>query len=547
MGAKLTIVEEKTDLDDRLEELFQRKSVTALVEVEAGNRIYTLDRQNDDANEERASEVLKQIKVLGNTKSGHTFLVENEDGEKEVLKLLSYRCPPGDGTVEQAKSLELFEREIAVVSKLNHPQIAEIKRSFTTDSHGETSFYFTQDYFAGENLEEMVAKGGPLKPRRAARIVMSLLDAVEYCHSRNVFHRDIKPANIILSEEEAKLVDFGRVVEGKVSTAGGSTIAGTPGYMAPEQWWGKASEKSDIYGIGTTLLHLVTGEDPENMLNENAGSFEERFKLDYEEKIADLDEKLKEIFANCLAFDQEERYSSVPELRKDLQGYLSQVDNLSESDESDYEEEEKGGGGQEEERKQRGGRNLILGAVYGSIFALFSGLFLVDLWPRLHDGDALEHTVMEDYAGNVFTTDCDFLPHLHPETIKEYHDYPWYPEITAETSVTVDGVDDSKLVYPILFELEMEVEDALKLHRLYGKAEGNLTGIERVEKMVEDELNVAIPEILTSYGSHIVREGSNSYLVEQKVKERLRDKINPSVLSVKDFRYSVGTPKTVKE
>ncbi len=120
-----------------------------------------------------------------------------------------------------------------------------------------------------------------------------------YAHSRGIIHRDIKPANVIFNGE-AKLADFGVVMEGKMSTNGGSTIAGTPGYMAPEQWLGQASERSDIYGIGTTLLYLLTGKNPETMQNHATVRFEDRFRLHYEEQVKHCEGGLQDILARKL-------------------------------------------------------------------------------------------------------------------------------------------------------------------------------------------------------------------------------------------------------
>jgi len=313
------------ELDAKVNAMFKENTDTALIRVErdgndtqtnTSSRIYTINGKD-----------YRQLKILGNTKSGHTFLIEDAEGNKEVLKLLSYRHPPGNNLSEQVKAIQHFDTEVDVLSKLNHPQIAQVRSNFTIDNHGETSFYFTQEYFQGLNLEELVREEGPLPAKKAVETILSLLHPLEYCHQQGIIHRDIKPANVIWNgQEESKLVDFGVVVEGKVSTVGSSTIAGTPGYMAPEQWWGRATEKSDIYGIGTTLLHILTGKEPEKMIDHSATDFNEKFRINYQQYVQHLDKNLQEILGNCLSLKEEQRYSSVSQLRKALQDYLEKDD-----------------------------------------------------------------------------------------------------------------------------------------------------------------------------------------------------------------------------
>ncbi len=147
-----TILDEKESLEK------------AVVRFEAGVRQYIL-----------GADTLRQIAVLGNTRSGHTFLVEDQLGGKEVLKLLSYRLPAGVAVQEHIKSIQLFERESSVLSKLDHGQIAKMRRRFVTEHEGELAFYFTQEYFAGQTLEQMVKEKGLLAPREAVKMILSLL------------------------------------------------------------------------------------------------------------------------------------------------------------------------------------------------------------------------------------------------------------------------------------------------------------------------------------------------------------------------------------
>jgi serine/threonine protein kinase len=99
---------------------------------------------------------------------------------------------------------------------------------------------------------------------RTTDLALALLEVLEYLHERRppVFHRDIKPSNIVLRPSGAALVDFGGVGQGGPAVQGGSTVSGTFGYMAPEQLLGQVSPASDLYFLGATLLHVLTGREP---------------------------------------------------------------------------------------------------------------------------------------------------------------------------------------------------------------------------------------------------------------------------------------------
>lgn len=285
----------------------------ASVRVVEGKRIYALDGQE-----------YREREPLGNTRNSHTFVVESPEGV-EVLKVLNYRRFPGQSVDEKRKAIELFEREMDVLARLDHPQIPKIKNYFTTNLAGETAFYFTQEYFSGSTVEKLIAEQGKLALEQALQITRSLLEPLDYCHQRNIYHRDIKPANIIWDGNQTKLVDFGAVMEGKVSTIGGSTMIGTLGYAAPEQLWGKASAASDIYSLGATLLHMLTGLHPETMHDHQANDFNERFRLQFSTHIQSLEAWTQNILVRCLDVDERKRYQAVPELRNALEQRLEKT------------------------------------------------------------------------------------------------------------------------------------------------------------------------------------------------------------------------------
>ena len=173
---------------------------------------------------------------------------------------------------ERRKAEDDFKREAEVLAQLNqpgHPHIPEVYGYFV---EGGDQF-LVMKYIEGESLERRLSRlKRPLSEAEVVRCTGEVANALVYLHSRKpqpVIHRDIKPANIIVDpEDRVWLVDFGlaRASTGsgaRVMLAGGKTVAaGTPGYTPLEQWQMQASTRSDVYALGATMHHLLTGQDP---------------------------------------------------------------------------------------------------------------------------------------------------------------------------------------------------------------------------------------------------------------------------------------------
>ncbi len=126
-------------------------------------------------------------------------------------------------------------------------------------------YAIVQTLAEGQSLFDAVASGWKPTIDEAKDIAAQILEILIYLHALNppVIHRDIKPQNIIINDDgEIYLVDFGAVQDTYYTVTGGSTVVGTYGYMAPEQFRGQAYLSTDLYGLGTTLLYLLTGTDP---------------------------------------------------------------------------------------------------------------------------------------------------------------------------------------------------------------------------------------------------------------------------------------------
>lgn len=163
----------------------------------------------------------------------------------------------------------MFEREARILSGLNHPAIPRYLDYFQVDTPQDRCFYIAQQLATGKSLASLVERGWQPDEAEVRHLATQLLEILVYLHQLTppVIHRDIKPQNIICSENGSVfLVDFGAVQDTYHHTiTGGSTVVGTYGYMAPEQFRGQAVLSTDLYGLGTTLLFLLTQKSPADL------------------------------------------------------------------------------------------------------------------------------------------------------------------------------------------------------------------------------------------------------------------------------------------
>ena len=198
------------------------------------------------------------------------YLAEDRvQGRQVALKELRL---PEEGGADQpgyAEAEAWFARESYLLSTLSHPLIPEFYSVFREGGHS----YIAQEYVQGENLQELIARRGPIEERQVAAWGRALCGLLSYLHGSHlggplpVVFRDLKPANILVCRSGAELtvVDFGIAKPYRPVPHGASpgTVLGTPGYAAPEQYQGFATPQSDIYALGATLHRLLTGHNPE--------------------------------------------------------------------------------------------------------------------------------------------------------------------------------------------------------------------------------------------------------------------------------------------
>ncbi|TVQ48889.1 MAG: serine/threonine protein kinase [Gloeocapsa sp. DLM2.Bin57] len=171
------------------------------------------------------------------------------------------------------EDFKLFEREAKILQQLNHPRIPHYRDYFEIDEQGVTWFAIVQDYIPGFSLQELLAQQVRLTETDIRSLAIAILEILEYLHNLfpQVLHRDIKPSNLIQGPYgQIYLIDFGAVQAQSNQDNSTFTVVGSSGYTPLEQFWGKAVPASDIYALGATLIHLLTGIAPANLPKKNS-------------------------------------------------------------------------------------------------------------------------------------------------------------------------------------------------------------------------------------------------------------------------------------
>jgi serine/threonine protein kinase len=196
------------------------------------------------------------VGVLGEGAQAETLdALDTESGRHVALKRFLVRG------AKSWKDVELAEREARVLAQLSHPKLPRYLDAFEEDG----ALFLVMEKVEGESLAALRKRGGTLDRADVLRLLDELGQIFEYLHGRApaIIHRDVKPGNILRRPDGSfALVDFGSVRD-SLKPEGGSTVVGTFGYMAPEQFQGRALPQSDVYSLGATALAVLTGSDPE--------------------------------------------------------------------------------------------------------------------------------------------------------------------------------------------------------------------------------------------------------------------------------------------
>ena len=243
------------------------------------------------------------VALLGRGGMGEVYRAEDLTLEQPVaLKFLP------EGVAAEGPALAQFHNELRTARQIAHKNVC---RLYDIGEAGGRRF-LTMEYVDGEDLASLLRRIGRIPPDKATDIARQLCAGLAAAHDRGVVHRDLKPANVMLDGEgNVRVTDFGLAVAAKDAAA--ASKAGTPHYMAPEQFTGApASIKTDIYALGLVLFEIFTGKRAHSArtLHELLESHQSGTITSPRSLVTDLDPAIERVILRCLSRDPETRPGS---------------------------------------------------------------------------------------------------------------------------------------------------------------------------------------------------------------------------------------------
>ncbi len=254
------------------------------------------------------------LEKVGRGAQGTVFKALSMTGESVAIKIFDFR------EAESWKEVDLLKREVETLQKLDVQGIPK----FIEFIEKEPYSYLVESYIEGSSLKDMIEDGFEPTFDQVVAILSSALKILSQLHTRlhPIIHRDIKPGNLIvnINGEDIRvwLVDFGTVAANRQRT-NASTFAGTAGYVAPEQLFGKATPASDIYGMGMTMVHLISGVAPCDMEMDG-------LTLKYDKYLpANLPKSFRDMLAEMVAPNPNDRLKDAESVLKKLNMFASGI------------------------------------------------------------------------------------------------------------------------------------------------------------------------------------------------------------------------------
>jgi serine/threonine-protein kinase len=247
------------------------------------------------------------LEPLGSGGFGTVYLAEDTWIDKRVALKVPHR-----------QTLDFGEllREPRLLAALNHPNIVTV----ITAEKQDGVFFIVMEYVPGDTLESIIIERGALELSVALDYTCQIANAVEHAHRQSVIHRDLRPANVFVTERGLlKVGDFGtsRFLE---IAAHGTTVIGSPPYMAPEQFEGRAVFASDIYSLGVTMYQMMTGVLPYEMPTPGELDRLRRGELVSSARLKNpaIPPAIDEVIMRALRADVSARYQHAEDLLTDL-------------------------------------------------------------------------------------------------------------------------------------------------------------------------------------------------------------------------------------
>ena len=257
------------------------------------------------------------IRELGIGGMGAVYLAQ-EIAPERLVAIKFLQRPGHQGAFER------FLVEVRALALLDHPNIIRVLSSDFLRSNP----YFTTEYAAGGCLLKRLEADGPLDPQEAARLLATVARALHAAHTASVIHRDLKPSNIVLMADGLpKVSDFGlaKRLDRDDDLSTGTGPLGSPPYMAPEQTsrTEELDARTDVYGLGATLYHLVTGRRPfTGLMDEVVRQVKNDLPIPPRSVRREVPRELEAIILKCLEKNPARRYQTAAALAADLDRFL---------------------------------------------------------------------------------------------------------------------------------------------------------------------------------------------------------------------------------
>ena len=250
------------------------------------------------------------IEEIGHGTQGRIFkAIRLTDDKTVVIKQLNI------SSIKTWKEYELFHREAEVLESLKIKGVAEFYDAVDCLDDEPPCSYIVQEYIEGASLKKMLDDGHRFKVETVYDILIQTLKILDELHHHDppLIHRDIKPSNLMISPDKngnylVTIVDFGAVANPQVQ-GGGSTVAGTYGYMPPEQLMGKPGQASDVYALAAVAVQLFSGKSPVDIPTKG-------FRLVFEPEMQDQPHVLVTTLRQMLEPKVENRLVDIPEIIK---------------------------------------------------------------------------------------------------------------------------------------------------------------------------------------------------------------------------------------